>query len=82
MALTVSPGRLTTDARVHLWAALYWICGGQSGTGPGFSLSVLIFPCHYYSTSAPHPFIHVALTLNDLSTVRVVKGSALVRCTK
>jgi len=66
MALTVSPGRLTTDARVHLWAALYWICGGQSGTGPGFSLSVLIFPCQHYSTIPPYPFIYLILTLYDL----------------
>ena len=76
MALNVSPGPLTTDSRVHLQASPYRICGGQSGTGPGFSLSVLIFPCQYYSTlhtcqyysaNAPHPFIHLTLTLYELS---------------
>jgi len=44
MALTVSPGPLTTDTQVHLWASLYGICGGQSATGPGFSLCVFGFP--------------------------------------
>ena len=44
MAVTGSPASLTPDARVHLQTSLYGICGGQSGTGPGFSLSVLIFP--------------------------------------
>jgi len=67
MALTVSPGPLTTDSEVHTQASLYGICGGQSGTGPGFSLSVLIFPCQYYSTNAAHPFIHLTLTLYDPS---------------
>ena len=67
MALTVSPESLTTDTGVHLMASPYRICGGQSGTGPGFSLSVLILPYQYYSTNAPHPFIHLTSTLYDLS---------------
>jgi len=46
---------------------MYEIFGGQSGTGPGFSLNVLIFPFLYYSTNAPHEFINLTLTMYDLS---------------
>ena len=67
MAVTVSPGPVTTDAQVHLQSSPYGVYGGQSGTGPGSSLSVLIFRCQYYSTNAPHPFVHLTSTLYDLS---------------
>jgi len=50
----------------------------DSGIGPGFSLSVLIFPCKYRSTNDPHPFIHLTLTLYDLSNCqcREIKHSS------
>jgi len=35
--------------------------------GQVFLLSVLNFPCKYYSTNASHPFIYLTLTLYYLS---------------
>jgi hypothetical protein len=45
MAQVVSSRSLTAEARVNPCG----ICGGQSVTGTGFSLSssVLVFPCQY-----------------------------------
>jgi hypothetical protein len=34
------------------------ICGGQSGSGKGFSLRPLAFLCQYYATSAPYSTIY------------------------
>jgi hypothetical protein len=52
MAQAVSRRPLTAEARVRARVNPCGICGGQSGTGTGFSLSSSVFPCRYHSTVA------------------------------
>jgi hypothetical protein len=52
MAQVVSRRPLTTEARVRARVNSCVICGGQSGTGTGFSPSSSVFPCRYHSTVA------------------------------
>jgi hypothetical protein len=44
---------LSADARIRSRVSPCGICGGQSGTGTGFSPSTSIFPCQFHSTGAP-----------------------------
>jgi hypothetical protein len=53
MAQAVSRRPLTAKARVRSWVGPCGICGGQSGTGTGFSPSTSVFPCQFHSTGAP-----------------------------
>jgi hypothetical protein len=48
MPQAVSRRPITAEVRV----GPCWICGGQSGTGIGFSPSTSVFPCQYHSTCA------------------------------
>jgi hypothetical protein len=45
VAQAVSRRPLTAEARVRARVGLRGICGGQSGTGTGFSPSTSVFPC-------------------------------------
>jgi hypothetical protein len=47
MAQVVSSRPLTAEARVRAQVKACGICGGQSGTGTGFSPSSSAFPCQY-----------------------------------
>jgi hypothetical protein len=53
MVQAVSRRLLTAEARFRSRVGSYGICGGQSGTGTGFSPSTSVFPCQFHSTGAP-----------------------------
>jgi hypothetical protein len=52
MTQVVSRRPLTAEARVRARVNSCGICGGQSGTGTGFSPSSSVFLCQYHSTVA------------------------------
>ena len=49
MAQVVSRWPVTAKARVRSQVIPCEICGGQSGIGTGFSPSISVFPCQYYT---------------------------------
>jgi hypothetical protein len=53
MAEAVSRRSLTAEILVRFRVSPCGFCGGQSGTGTGFSQSTSVFPCQFHSTGAP-----------------------------
>jgi hypothetical protein len=64
MAKAVSYQPLTTESRIQTRASPFGICGGQSGTGTGFSLSTSVPPRHH-STNAAYSFILQSLIMKN-----------------
>jgi hypothetical protein len=52
MAQVASRRPLTAEARARALVNPCGICGGQSGTGTGFSPRSSVFPCQYLSAVA------------------------------
>jgi hypothetical protein len=57
MAQAVSRRPLTAESRVRAQVNPCGVCGGQSGTGTGFSPSSSVSPCQCYSTIGFHTHI-------------------------
>jgi len=51
---SISCRSVTAEARVRSWFRSNEICGGQSGTGTGFSLNISVFCSQCQSANAPH----------------------------
>lgn len=67
MAWAVSFQPVSVEAWVHYQASLFWICGGQGGSGIGFSLSALAVSCEYHSVFVSCSFIDLSPFLCNLS---------------
>jgi hypothetical protein len=65
MVQAVSRRPLTVEVRVRARDSPYEICGGQVGTGTGFSPRSLSFSCSYHSTVALHTRSYITWWMNN-----------------
>jgi hypothetical protein len=77
MAQAVSRRPLTAEDRVRSQVGPCGICGGQSGTGIGFSPSTSVFPCQFHSTGAT---LQGKTKKTNLLQHRVAQESSRLRC--
>ena len=64
MPQAVSHRPVTAKTTVRFLTSPREICGGLSGTGPGFSPSNSVFPYQYYSTNVPYPSLSICLSIH------------------
>jgi len=57
MVYAVSCRLLTAEIWFQSLTSVHGICGGQSGTGTGFSLGTSVFSCQCHSENAPYSFL-------------------------
>jgi len=73
------PWPVTAGARFQCQSSPCEICGGQSGTGAGFSTSTSFVSCLYHSTDALRSFVHLSPTLYNFSKVKFLQTDSNVK---
>ena len=66
VAQTISCCFTTMEAWLQSQISSCEICGGQSGTGTGFSLSTLVYPTHRHSINTAYAFVHLSPVVCNL----------------
>ena len=75
MSQAVSRRPLTAEERAQSQVSPCQICGGQSGSGTGFSSSTSVFPRQHHSINAPHLYSFLKLLLPEGQTDKAKEPS-------